>query len=83
MQAADEFGISIPDDLSLLGFDNIIYSSLPKITLSTIDQRKSLLAEATVDILTQIIESDERDEFTHRMIRPALIRRSSCASIVD
>lgn len=83
MQAADEFGISIPDDLSLLGFDNIIYSSLPKITLSTIDQRKSLLAEAAVDILTQIIESDERDEFTHRMILPALIRRSSCASIVD
>ena len=83
MQAADEFGISIPDDLSLLGFDNIIYSSLPKITLSTIDQRKSLLAEAAVDILTQIIESDERDDFTHRMIRPALIRRSSCASIVD
>ena len=83
MQAADEFGISIPDDLSLLGFDNIIYSSLPNITLSTIDQRKSLLAEAAVDILTQIIESDERDEFTHRMIRPALIRRSSCASIVD
>ena len=50
----------------------------PKMTLSTIDQRKSLLAEAAVDILTQIIESDERDEFTHRMIRPALIRRSRC-----
>lgn len=83
MQAADEFGVAIPDDVSLLGFDNIIYSSLPKITLSTIDQRKSLLAEAAVDILTQIIESDERDEFTHRMIRPALIRRASCASIVD
>lgn len=83
MQAADEFGVAIPDDVSLLGFDNIIYSSLPKITLSTIDQRKPLLAEAAVDILTQIIESDERDEFTHRMIRPALIRRASCASIVD
>lgn len=83
MQAADEFGVAIPDDVSLLGFDNIIYSSLPKITLSTIDQRKSLLAEAAVDILTQIIESDERDEFTHSMIRPALIRRASCASIVD
>lgn len=41
MQAADEFGIAIPDDLSLLGFDNIIYSSLPKITLSTIDQKVS------------------------------------------
>ena len=78
LQAAGEFGISVPEDISLLGFDNIIYSSLPKIELSTIDQRKQLLAEAAVDLLTHIIDSDEQDEFTHRMIRPTLISRSSC-----
>lgn len=73
LQAADEYGISIPEDISLLGFDNIIYSALPKIELSTIDQRKQLLAEATVDLLTRIIDSDAQDEFTHRMIRPTLV----------
>lgn len=78
LQAADEYGISIPEDISLLGFDNIIYSALPKIELSTIDQRKQLLAEATVDLLTRIIDSDAQDEFTHRMIRPTLVSRSSC-----
>ena len=78
LQAADEYGISIPEDISLLGFDNIIYSALPKIELSTVDQRKQLLAEATVDLLTRIIDSDEQDEFTHRMIRPTLVSRSSC-----
>ena len=78
LQAAGESGISVPEDISLLGFDNIIYSSLPKIELSTIDQRKQLLAEAAVDLLTHIIDSDEQDEFTHRMIRPTLISRSSC-----
>ena len=78
LQAADEYGISVPEDISLLGFDNIIYSALPKIELSTIDQRKQLLAEATVDLLTRIIDSDEQDEFTHRMIRPTLVSRSSC-----
>ena len=78
LQAADEYGISVPDDISLLGFDNIIYSALPKIELSTVDQRKQLLAEATVDLLTRIIDSDEQDEFTHRMIRPTLVSRSSC-----
>ena len=78
LQAADEYGISVPEDNSLLGFDNIIYSALPKIELSTIDQRKQLLAEATVDLLTRIIDSDEQDEFTHRMIRPTLVSRSSC-----
>ena len=75
---AGEYGISVPDDISLLGFDNIIYSALPKIELSTVDQRKQLLAEATVDLLTRIIDSDEQDEFTHRMIRPTLVSRSSC-----
>ena len=78
LQAADEYGISVPEDISLLGFDNIIYSALPKIELSTIDQRKQLLAEATVDLLTRIIDSDAQDEFTHRMIRPTLVSRSSC-----
>ncbi len=43
-----------------------------------VDQRKQLLAEATVDLLTRIIDSDEQDEFTHRMIRPTLVSRSSC-----
>lgn len=83
LQAAGECGISVPEDISLLGFDNIIYSSLPKIELSTIDQRKQLLAEAAVDLLTRIIDSDEQDEFTHRMIRPTLIPRRSCRHIAD
>ncbi len=47
-------------------------------SISTVDQRKQLLAEATVDLLTRIIDSDEQDEFTHRMIRPTLVSRSSC-----
>lgn len=78
LQAADEAGISIPEDLSLLGFDNIIYSSLPKIMLSTVDQRKQLLAEAAVNLLAEIIDSPSREEYTHRLILPALVVRSSC-----
>ena len=78
LRACRDRNIRVPDDISLLGFDNIIYSALPKIELSTVDQRKQLLAEATVDLLTRIINSDEQDEFTHRMIRPTLVSRSSC-----
>ena len=50
----------------------------PRFTLSTVDQRKPLLAQAAVNLLTDIIDSSERDEFTHRLIRPTLITRSSC-----
>lgn len=81
LQAADEFGVAVPEDISLFGFDNIIYSSLPKIMLSTIDQRKQLLAEAAVNILMEILNHPERDEFTHRLIRPTLVIRRSCRAL--
>lgn len=78
LQAADEFGIAIPEQLSLLGFDNLIYASLPKIGLSTIDQRKPTLAEASVNLLTELIDRPSREEYTRRLIRPMLVTRSSC-----
>ncbi|EOQ38228.1 LacI family DNA-binding transcriptional regulator [Butyricicoccus pullicaecorum] len=81
IQAADEFNIRIPEDVSLLGFDNISYAALPKITLSTIDQRKSALAESAVRLLVSLIEQPSNDGYAHHMIRPALIERHSCAAL--
>ena len=78
MQAADECHISIPDDISLLGFDNIIYSSLPRSPCPPWISASRCLQQAAVNLLTDIIDSSERDEFTHRLIRPTLITRSSC-----
>ena len=44
MEAAEEAGIRIPEDLSLIGFDNITYADLPKIHLTTIEQPKKTMA---------------------------------------
>ena len=54
----------------------------PRTAEEVLNAARKSTAES-IQRITQIIESDERDEFTHRMIRPALIRRASCASIVD
>lgn len=80
LQAADEAGVRIPEDLSLLGFDNCFYGDLPKIKLSTVDQCKQKLAEAAVDLLLQLIDrpAEEPAEFSRRIIRPALVERSTC-----
>src|SRR5699024_4359280 len=40
LQAADECGVDIPKQLSLVGFDNISYASLPRINLTTVSQHK-------------------------------------------
>ncbi|MDY5612889.1 LacI family DNA-binding transcriptional regulator [Dysosmobacter sp.] len=78
MQAAEENGIRIPEDISLLGFDNIRDSGLPRINLTTIEQQKKMLASVAVDSLLDKIQN-ELAGYTHRILTPTLIERSSCA----
>lgn len=78
MQAAEEYNVSIPDELSLLGFGNISYSALPRITLSTIDQRKALLSDTAVQFLLEMIDHPEQPEYRKCLIPPTLIERHSC-----
>ena len=80
MQAAEEKGIRIPEDLSLLGFDNIRYSGLPRIGLTTIEQPKKLLASMAVDSLLEKIEN-ELTGYTHRVLTPSLMERTTCLKL--
>lgn len=38
MESAEELGIGIPKDLSLVGYDDISYAALPRIQLTTVAQ---------------------------------------------
>lgn len=80
LQAAEELGLRIPEDLSLLGFDNIRDSGLPRIQLSTIEQPKKMLASVAVDTLLDKIQN-ELSGYSHRILSPALIERTSCAPL--
>ncbi len=80
LQAAEEKGIRIPEDLSLLGFDNIRDSGLPRIGLTTIEQPKKLLASMAVESLLDKIEN-ELAGYTHRVLTPSLVERSTCRAI--
>jgi len=80
MQAAEEDGIRIPQDLSLLGFDNIRDSSLPRINLTTIEQPVKMLASVAVNILLDKIQN-KLDGYTHRILTPTLLVRESCAPL--
>lgn len=81
MKAADEAGIRIPDQLSLLGYDNIDYASLPNIRLTTIDHPIPQLARSSAKLLLEIIESDTISEYTHKLLVPTLVERRTCRRI--
>lgn len=80
LQAADELGLDIPGRISLLGYDDIEYASLPKIRLSTLAQPTGALAESAVRLLLELIDSGGPGEVTHKLIAPRLVERSTCCS---
>lgn len=80
MEAAEEAGIRIPEDLSLLGFDNIMYSDLPRINLTTIEQPKKTMASMAVDVLLEKI-GDVSAGYSHRILMPSLVERGTCRRV--
>ena len=80
MRAADEKGIRIPEDISVLGFDNISFSGLPRIGLTTVEQPKADMAAAAVEIILERIESDVVDHEC-KIVTPRLVERTSCGKI--
>ena len=80
MRAAKERNMRIPQDFSLLGFDNIRDSGLPRIDLTTIDQPRKLMASIAVDTLLDKIQN-EYSGYSHRVLAPTLIERDSCMMI--
>lgn len=80
MQAAYEAGVRVPKDLSLMGFDNISFSALPQIDLTTVNQPTQQMAISAVDMLLERIKSPAA-EHANLILPPSLVVRKSCRAI--
>lgn len=74
-QVAEERGIRIPDDLSVVGFDNIAESKY--MGLTTVDQFISEMGYVATQMLIKLINGVPLDDRTYRM-QTRLVIRSSC-----
>ena len=74
-QVAQELGIRIPDDLSVIGFDNITESKY--MGLTTIDQFISDMGYTATQMLIKLINGVALEDQTYRM-QTQLVIRSSC-----
>ncbi len=78
VRAALDRGLRIPEDLSLIGFDNIEFSSVMYPPLTTIHQPKYEMGKAAVEILLRLACSEGKRVPEHRMLGVELIERQSC-----
>ena len=80
LRAADELGIRVPEQLSLMGFDNIASAAMPRIDLTTVEQSKREMALQAVEILLDKIERGTQG-YVHQILMPSLVKRSSCRAL--
>jgi LacI family transcriptional regulator len=73
-QAAAELGVRIPDDCSVLGFDNIPEARY--VGLTTVDQFLEQMGYIAVQMLTRLIDREPLRERVHRMPTELVIRGS-------
>lgn len=71
-------GRRIPEDISLIGFDNIDFSSIIHPPLTTIHQPKYEMGQAAVEILLRMARDKNRRTPESRVLGVELVRRQSC-----
>lgn len=76
MTVARDMGLSVPDDLSVIGFDNVPESALVNPPLTTIMQPLQRMGAEALRLLIDLIAGVERD--THIRLPTELVIRSSC-----
>jgi LacI family transcriptional regulator, galactose operon repressor len=81
MRALMEKGIRVPEDISLLGFDNVEMAQITSPPLTTIDQPKYETGKAAMEILFNMMPQGGVREPEHRIIGVRLIERQSCKAI--
>lgn len=80
LQAAQHLNIAIPADLSLVGFDDIMFSSLVSPQLTTVRQPSAEKGRVAAQLLIDLIEERGPDA-VHIVLPVDFIERESCLAL--
>ncbi|GAB6107882.1 LacI family DNA-binding transcriptional regulator [Fusibacter bizertensis] len=78
LRAAEELGLKVPQDVSIVGFDDVEYASMFKPMLTTVSQPGYSLGKTSADLLIKKINS--KTESTSVFLEHKLILRDSTAA---
>ena len=78
--AATQYGLKVPENLSIIGYDNIIISEIAMTKLTTVDQNMFQLGTAASKMLLQLIGGTQNG-YTKQIFDTKLIIRDSCTEL--
>ena len=80
-KAAEARGMKIPDDLSVISFDNSSLAELPGISLTSVDHPGQYMGELAVQVLLERVLNPGIACRTTSLIAPRLVERNSVVNI--
>lgn len=81
IRAAEEMGFSIPEDLSIIGFDDIPIAQVYRPSITTVRQPIFEMGVESVQMLFKQIKNKENPEHEIKILPHKIIERESCKKI--
>lgn len=77
-QACRECNIKIPEDISIVGFDDLYFSKILEVPLTSVKQSITSLSEKICDFIFKTLNNESKKQAFHKeVIQPTLTLRSS------
>jgi LacI family transcriptional regulator len=81
LHCAQEQGLRVPEDLGIIGFDDIPYADLPQVQLTTIAQPKYQMGKYAIELLLKELNDKTKREIKRIILEPELIIRKTTRKI--
>jgi DNA-binding LacI/PurR family transcriptional regulator len=76
----NELKLTVPDDVQVIGFDNVPQAGMGGYSLSTVEQDSDLMSQAAVTTLLQQIKSGSSNKPEHIRVPVRLVVRKTTKS---
>lgn len=83
LQAVFEEGLRIPEDVSIVSFDDIDFAPYLSTPLTTVHQPKKLMGEIAVKLIVEELQGKLTQDKKRIVLKPRLIVRKSVRNITD
>ncbi|MEU6795293.1 LacI family DNA-binding transcriptional regulator [Nonomuraea wenchangensis] len=79
LQAMAAHGLRVPEDLAIIGYDDIDFAAAAAVPLSSVRQPRELLGRTAIDLLLEEVAEPEQHRHRQVIFQPDLVVRESSA----